>query len=69
MDRHGEAVTYPTIRFVPLKSANRQSVLVLHGTRELLARQRTMLINTIRGHCAEFGMDSSLKELAGWANS
>jgi transposase len=31
-------------------------VLVLHRTRELLVRQRTMLINAIRGHCAEFGM-------------
>jgi transposase len=31
-------------------------VLVLHRTRELLVRQRTMLINAIRGHCAEFGL-------------
>ena len=51
-----EAVTRPTMRFVPIKSAERQGVLVLHRTRELLARQRTMLINAIRGHCAEFGM-------------
>ena len=51
-----EAVRRPTMRFVPLKSAERQSVLVLHRTRELLVRQRTMLINAIRGHCAEFGM-------------
>ena len=51
-----EAVRRPTMRFVPVKSAERQSVLVLHRTRELLVRQRTMLINAIRGHCAEFGI-------------
>jgi len=51
-----EAVTRPTMRFVPIKSADRQGVLVLHRTRELLVRQRTMLINAIRGHCAEFGI-------------
>jgi transposase len=51
-----EAVTRPSMRFVPVKSAERQSVLALHRTRELLVRQRTMLINAIRGHCAEFGL-------------
>jgi transposase len=51
-----EAVIRPTMRFVPVKSAERQSVLVLHRSRELLVRQRTMLINAIRGHGAEFGM-------------
>ena len=51
-----EAVGRPTMRFVPVKSAERQGVLVLHRTRELLVRQRTMLINAIRGHCAEFGI-------------
>jgi transposase len=51
-----EAVTRPTMRFVPVKSIERQAVLVLHRTRELLVRQRTMLINAIRGHCAEFGI-------------
>jgi transposase len=51
-----EAVTRPTMRFVPIKSAERQGVLALHRTRELLVRQRTMLINAIRGHCAEFGI-------------
>ena len=51
-----EAVMRPSMRFVPVKSAERQGVLVLHRTRELLVRQRTMLINAIRGHCAEFGM-------------
>jgi transposase len=51
-----EAVTRPTMRFVPVKNTERQSVLVLHRTRDLLVRQRTMLSNAIRGHCAEFGM-------------
>jgi len=51
-----EAVTRPTMRFVPIKSAERQSVLVLHRSRDLLVRQRTMLINAVRGHCAEFGL-------------
>lgn len=51
-----EAVRRPTMRFVPAKGAERQAVLVLHRSRELLVRQRTMLINAIRGHCAEFGL-------------
>jgi len=51
-----EAVTRPRILFVPVKSAERQGAVVLHRTLELLVRQRTMLINTICGHWAEFGM-------------
>ncbi|MCZ8369944.1 MAG: IS110 family transposase [Porphyrobacter sp.] len=51
-----EAVRRPTMRFVAVKSAERQAILVLHRTRELLVRQRTMLINAIRAHCAEFGL-------------
>ena len=51
-----EAVTRPTMRFVAVKSAERQSVLMLHRTRELLVRQRTMLVNAIRAHLAEFGV-------------
>jgi len=51
-----EAVRRPSMRFVAVKSGERQAVLVLHRTRELLVRQRTMLINAIRGHCAEFGL-------------
>jgi transposase len=51
-----EAVTRPTMRFVPIKSAEQQSVLVLHRTRDLLIRQRTMLANSLRAHCAEFGL-------------
>lgn len=51
-----EAVTRPTMRFVPVKGEEQQGVLVLHRTRELLIRQRTMLINALRGHLAEFGI-------------
>ena len=51
-----EAVTRPTMRFVPVKSEEQQSVLMLHRVRELLIRQRTMLINALRGHLAEFGI-------------
>jgi transposase len=51
-----EAVTRPTMRFVPVKSAEQQGVLVLHRARELLVRQRTMLVNGLRGHMAEFGI-------------
>ena len=51
-----EAVTRPTMRFVSVKSMEQQSVLMLHRTRELLVRQRTMLINAIRAHMAEFGI-------------
>ena len=51
-----EAVTRPTMRFAAAKSAEQQSVLMLHRVRELLVRQRTMLINALRGHCAEFGI-------------
>ena len=50
-----EAVTRPTMRFVPVKSAEQQAVLMLHRTRELLVRQRTMLVNALRGHMAELG--------------
>lgn len=51
-----EAVQRPTMRFVPIKSAEQQSVLMLHRTRQLFVRQRTTLINAIRAHLAEFGI-------------
>ncbi len=51
-----EAVTRPTMRFVAAKTAEQQSVLMLHRTRELMVRQRTMLVNAIRAHMAEFGI-------------
>ncbi len=51
-----EALLRPTMRFAAVKSADQQSVLMLHRARELLVRQRTMLINALRGHCGEFGI-------------
>src|SRR6266566_9117222 len=51
-----EAVGRPSMRFVPVKSAEQQAVLMLHRSRDLLVRQRTMLINALRGHLAEFGL-------------
>ncbi len=51
-----ESVTRPTMRFVPVKSQEQQSVLMLHRVRQLLIRQRTMLVNALRGHLAEFGV-------------
>jgi len=51
-----EAVTRPTMRFVAIKTKAQQAVLMLHKTRDLLVRQRTMLINALRGHLGEFGI-------------
>jgi transposase len=51
-----EAVTRPSMRFVAVKTTEQQSVLMVHRTRELLVRQRTMLVNAIRAHMAEFGV-------------
>jgi transposase len=51
-----EAVSRPSMRFVPVKSAGQQAVLMLHRARDLLVRQHTMLINALRAHLAEFGV-------------
>ena len=45
------------MRFVPIKSVEQQAALALHRTRDLLVRQRTQLVNMIRGLLAEFGID------------
>jgi transposase len=47
------------MRFVPIKSEQQQSGLILHRSRQLLVRQRTMLSNAIRGHLAELGIISA----------
>ncbi|CAO3436149.1 Mobile element protein [Azospirillum doebereinerae] len=54
-----EAVTRPHMAFVPVKGEEQQAVLMLHRTRDLLVRQRTMLINALRGHLAEFGIGAA----------
>jgi transposase len=51
-----EAMSRPQMRFVPIKSAEQQAMLMLLGVRDLLVKQRTMLINAMRGHAAEFGV-------------
>ncbi len=51
-----EAVRRPGMRFVPVKTKEQQATLMLHRARELLIRQRTMLVNALRGHLAEFGV-------------
>src|SRR5258705_3183400 len=63
-----EAVRRPTMRFVQVKSAEQQSQLMLHRTRDLLMRQRTQVINALRAHLAELGMtapqgDAGLRQL------
>jgi len=51
-----EAVTRANMRFVPTKTAEQQSGLVLHRARHLFVRQQTSVINAIRAHLAEFGI-------------
>src|SRR5712672_4156900 len=51
-----EAMSRPTMRFVPVKTVEQQAALTMIGVRDLLVKQRTMLINAIRGHAAEFGV-------------
>lgn len=53
-----EAMSRPRLagRFVPVKSAEQQSVQMLMGVRDMQIRRRTQVTNTIRGHAAEFGL-------------
>lgn len=51
-----EAMSRPTMRFVPVKSAEQQAALMLAKLRDRLTRERTRLGNAIRGHAAEFGL-------------
>jgi len=64
-----EAVTRPSMRFVPTKSEQQQSGLMLHRSRQLLVRQRTMLSNAIRGHMAELGRNGTAALLEIIANA
>ena len=47
------------MRFVPVKSAEQQAGLMVLRVRDLLVKQRTALINAIRGHAAEFGVTAA----------
>jgi transposase len=51
-----EAVSRPSMRFVAVKSEAQQAAAGIHKVREMLVKQRTMLINTLRGLMAEFGI-------------
>jgi transposase len=51
-----EAAQRPTMRFVVPKSAAAQAAAVVFRARDLLVKQRTQIINALRGHVAEFGI-------------
>jgi transposase len=51
-----EALSRPSMRFVPVKSVEQQAVLIVHSTRALLVRQRTMVANALRAALSELGI-------------
>jgi transposase len=51
-----EAVSRPTMRFVPVKSVEQQATMAVHSTRSLLVRQRTMVANSLRAALSELGI-------------
>ena len=51
-----EAASRPSMRFVAVKGAEQQAATLILKTRDMLVRQRTQLINAVRGHAAEFGV-------------
>lgn len=65
-----EAVTRPSMRFVPIKSEEQQAALAVHRARALLLRQRTKLKNSLRSHMAELGIvaETGLEGLAQLVN-
>jgi transposase len=76
-----EAVTRPTMRFVPVKEEHQQIILCLHRTRNGFVEERTATYNRLRGLISEFGIvlpqkvaclrreiGSRLEDLPGYAN-
>ena len=55
-----KAVMRPAMHFVPMKSAERRENDMIYKMRELLMRQRTQLINALRGHLAETGIETEM---------
>src|SRR5260221_4099432 len=51
-----EAAQRPTMRFVAVKTEETQAAAVAFRPRDLLVRQRTQIINALRGHLTEFGV-------------
>jgi transposase len=77
-----EAVQRPSMRFVPVKDVEQQSLLCVHRVRQGFVEQRTATINRLRGLLSEFGIvlplkaatirreaASHLEDLPGWANT
>jgi len=77
-----EAMQRPNMRFVPIKSQEQQSRLMVHRARQGFVEQRTATLNRIRGLLTEFGIVLPLKaqvvrreaahaleSLPGWANT
>jgi transposase len=58
-----EAVTRPSMRFVPVKSIEQQALLTLHRVRQGFVVQRTALINRLRGLMSEFGVVMPLRSV------
>src|SRR2546422_5711580 len=56
-----EAVTRPSMRFVPVKSAEQQALLALHRVRKGFIVERTSTINRLRGLMTEFGVVLALR--------
>jgi transposase len=54
-----EAMSRPTMRFVPVKTVDQQAALMLVGVRDQLIHDRTRLSNAIRGYAAEFGLTAA----------
>src|SRR4029077_16589486 len=52
-----EAVSRPTMRYVAIKSCAQQAALTVHRTRDIFVKQRTQLVNMIRGLLVEFGIE------------
>lgn len=50
-----EAACRPTMRFVPVKTIENQAIATLHRSRDLLIKNRTLQVNALRAHLAEFG--------------
>src|ERR1700731_4736131 len=54
-----EAMSRPTMRFVPVKTAEQQAAVMMVGLRDRLIRNRTQLSNAVRGYAAEFGFTAA----------
>ena len=59
-----EAVSHPSMRFVPVKSVKQQAVLTLHRVRQGFVEERTAIVNRMRGLLAEFGIVIPIRPIA-----